>query len=92
MSIVCDKSIWETEMTMLTKTKIALAAVLILGAAGVAQAATTGFAGSNMSSAPQASIGVPRGINPSNSQDLSYRSNSQDLTVPGANNRQDLVR
>jgi hypothetical protein len=37
-------------------------------------------------------VGVPRGVNPSNSQDLTYRANPQDLTVPGASNPQDLVR
>jgi hypothetical protein len=37
-------------------------------------------------------VGVPPGVNPSNSQDLTYRSNPQDLTVPGASNHQDLVR
>src|SRR4051812_47496266 len=37
-------------------------------------------------------VGYPPGVNPSNPQDLTYRSNPQDLTVPGGNNRQDLVR
>src|SRR5262249_26151057 len=37
-------------------------------------------------------IGSPPGVNPSNPQDLTYRSNPQDLTVPGGSNRQDLVR
>lgn len=81
---------------MLTQTKIALAAALVLGAAGVARSSaglgTTGFTGSNMSFAPWASVGVPPGVNPSNTQDMTYRSNSQDLTVPGASNTQDLVR
>jgi hypothetical protein len=36
--------------------------------------------------------GYPPGVNPSNPQDLTYRSNPQDLTVPGAGNPQDLVR
>jgi hypothetical protein len=36
--------------------------------------------------------GYPPGVNPSNPQDLTYRSNPQDLTVPGASNPQDLVR
>jgi hypothetical protein len=36
-------------------------------------------------------VGYPPGFNPSNPQDLTYRSNPQDLiiTVPGGNNRQD---
>jgi hypothetical protein len=37
-------------------------------------------------------VGVPLGVNPSNPQDLTYRSNPQDLLVPGGSNRQDLVR
>jgi hypothetical protein len=37
-------------------------------------------------------IGYAPGVNPSNPQDLTYRSNPQDLTVPGGSNRQDLVR
>ena len=37
-------------------------------------------------------IGYPPGVNPSNSQDLTHRSNSQDLLAPGGNNPQDLVR
>jgi hypothetical protein len=38
------------------------------------------------------SVGYPPGINPSNPQDLTYRSNPQDLSVPGGSNPQDLVR
>jgi len=37
-------------------------------------------------------IGYPPGVNPSNSQDLTHRSNSQDLLAPGGSNSQDLVR
>jgi hypothetical protein len=37
-------------------------------------------------------IGYAPGVNPSNPSDLTYRSNPQDLTAPGASNRQDLVR
>src|SRR5215203_2147651 len=37
-------------------------------------------------------VGYPPGVNPSNPQDLTYRSNPQDLSVPGASNPQDLVR
>jgi hypothetical protein len=32
------------------------------------------------------------GVNPSNSQDLTNRSNPQDLTQPGGSNPQDLKR
>jgi hypothetical protein len=81
---------------MLTQAKIALAAALILGAAGVAQASTgsgtTGPFNPNMSSAPWAAAGWAPGVNPNNSQDMTHRSNPQDLTLPGASNRQDLVR
>jgi hypothetical protein len=37
-------------------------------------------------------IGYGPGVNPSNPQDLRFRSNPQDLTAPGGSNRQDLVR
>jgi hypothetical protein len=46
----------------------------------------------NMPPQPWATVGVPPGVNPSNSQDLTYRSNPQDLTLPGASNSQDLAR
>jgi hypothetical protein len=36
--------------------------------------------------------GYPPGVNPSKPQDLTNRSNPQDLTLPGASNPQDLVR
>jgi hypothetical protein len=36
--------------------------------------------------------GYPPGVNPSNPNDLTNRSNPQDLTLPGASNPQDLVR
>jgi hypothetical protein len=59
---------------MLTQTKVALAAALILSAAGVAQASTgsgtTGPINPNMSSAPWATAGFAPGVNPSNPQDL----------------------
>jgi hypothetical protein len=37
-------------------------------------------------------IGYAPGVNPSNPQDLTHRSNRQDLSAPGGSNRQDLVR
>jgi hypothetical protein len=37
-------------------------------------------------------IGYPPGVNPSNPQDLTHRSNPQDLLAPGGSNPQDLVR
>ena len=36
--------------------------------------------------------GFGPGVNPGNPQDLTNRSNPQNLTLPGANNRQDLAR
>jgi hypothetical protein len=36
--------------------------------------------------------GYPPGVNPSNPQDQTNRGNPQDMTLPGANNPQDLVR
>jgi hypothetical protein len=36
--------------------------------------------------------GYPPGVNPSNPQDLTNRSNPQSLTLPGASNPHDLVR
>jgi hypothetical protein len=81
---------------MLTQTRIALAAALILGAAGVAQASTgsgtTGSINPNTSSAPWAAAGWAPGVNPNNPQDMTNRSNPQDMTLPDASNPQDLVR
>jgi hypothetical protein len=37
-------------------------------------------------------IGYAPGVNPSNPQDLTHRSNPQDLLAPGGYNPQDLVR
>src|SRR6476619_4090498 len=37
-------------------------------------------------------IGYVPGVNPSTPQDLTYRSNPQNLLAPGGNNPQDLVR
>ena len=37
-------------------------------------------------------IGYGPGVNPSNPQDLTHRSNPQDLLAPDGSNRQDLVR
>jgi hypothetical protein len=43
-------------------------------------------------SADAQGIGYPPGVNPSNPQDMTHRSNPQDLLAPGGYNRQDLVR
>jgi len=80
---------------MLTQARIALAAALLLGAAGVVQASTgSGTTGPNpnMSSASWATAGFAPGVNPSNPQDVTNRSNPQDMTLPGASNPQDLKR
>ena len=37
-------------------------------------------------------IGYAPGVNPSNPQDMTHRSNPQDLLAPGGSNPQDLVR
>jgi hypothetical protein len=44
------------------------------------------------STTPAPALGLAPGVNPSNSQDLTNRSNPQDLTKPGGSNRQDLKR
>ena len=95
---------------MLTKTKIALAAavIIIIGAAGAAEASTmaqaftmaqastglgtTGRPGTNTSSPQRPGLGAPSGVNPSNPQDMTNRGNPQDMTVPRARNPQDLAR
>jgi hypothetical protein len=81
---------------MLTQTKIVVAAALILSAAGMALASTgsgtTYSSDPNLSSATWAGAGVAPGVNPNNSQDMTNRSNPQDMTLPGASNPQNLVR
>jgi hypothetical protein len=95
-------------MEMLTETKIALAAVVILSAAGAADASTmdqaftvaqastglgtTGRPGTSTSSPQRPSLGAPSGVNPNNPQDMINRGNPQDMTVPRARNPQDLAR
>ena len=46
----------------------------------------------NPSMAPAPTVGMAPGVNPINSQDLTNRSNPQDLTQPGGSNPQDLKR
>jgi hypothetical protein len=93
---------------MLIENKIALAAAIILGAAGAAEASTmdhaftvaqvstglgtTGRPGTNTSSPQRPSLSAPSGVNPNNSQDMTNRGNPQDMTVPRARNPQDLTR
>src|ERR1700722_7647602 len=47
---------------------------------------------SNPSLSPAPIVGLAPGVNPSNSQDRTNRSNPQDLTRPGGGNPQDLKR
>jgi hypothetical protein len=54
---------------------------------GAALALVAGVAAANAQG-----IGYPPGVNPSNPQDMTHRSNPQDLLAPGGYNRQDLVR
>src|SRR5689334_3537026 len=54
---------------------------------GAALALMAGVAAANAQG-----IGYPPGVNPSNPQDMTHRSNPQDLLAPGGYNRQDLVR
>jgi hypothetical protein len=46
----------------------------------------------NPGMAPPPAAGFAPGVNPSNLQDLTNRSNPQDLTRPGGSNPQDLKR
>jgi hypothetical protein len=95
-------------MEMLTETKIALAAAVIFGAAGAAEASTmdraltvaqastglgtAGRPGTSTSLPQRPSLGAPSGVNPNNAQDMTNRGNPQDMTVPRARNPQDLAR
>ena len=78
-----------------------IAIFLLSSGLALAQGARSGTgpsAGSSTTSPPNSSIvpppavGLAPGVNPSNSQDLSNRSNAQDLTRPGGSNPQDLKR
>jgi hypothetical protein len=46
----------------------------------------------NTASPPRTTIGVGPDVNPANPQDLTNRSNPQDMTLPDASNPQDLMR
>ena len=78
-----------------------MAILLLSGGLALAQGTRDGtgpFTGSsatspsNPSLSPPPTVGLAPGVNPSNSQDLTNRSNPQDLTRPGASNPQDLKR
>jgi hypothetical protein len=79
----------------------AMAILLLSGGLALAQGTRGGMGPSTGSSttsppnpgmAPAPTVGLPPSVNPGNSQDLTNRSNPQDLTRPGASNPQDLKR
>ncbi len=84
----------------LTMKRICATAAFVLLSGGLALAQTTpntggvtpNTGGVANPSAPRTTVGQPPTVNPSNPQDLSTRSNPQDLTKPGASNPQDLTR
>jgi hypothetical protein len=74
---------------------------LLIGSSFALAQSTSGGAGAGPSASPAPSpiapaapaaqpgtVGQAPGVNPSNPQDLSNRSNPQDMTKPGANNPQ----
>jgi hypothetical protein len=71
-----------------------IAILLLSGGLALAQGigGATGRTNQNTASPPWATAGIPPGGNPANPQDLTNRSNPQDMTLPGASNPQDLVR
>jgi hypothetical protein len=78
-----------------------MAILLLSGGLALAQGTRGGMGpstGSSMTSplnpglAPAPNLGLAPGATPGNSQDLTNRSNPQDLTRPGASNPQDLKR
>jgi hypothetical protein len=62
------------------------------GLALLAGVVLTGVTLTGVVAADAQGIGYAPGVNPSNPQDLRFRSNPQDLLAPGGYNRQDLVR
>jgi hypothetical protein len=78
-----------------------MAILLLSSGLALAQGTRSGMGpspGSSMTSPPNLSMGPPPalglapGVNPSNSKDLTNRSNPQDLTRPGGSNPQNLRR
>jgi hypothetical protein len=67
-----------------------IAILLLSGGLALAQGigGTTGRTNQNTASPPRTTVGVPSGYNPANPQDLTNRSNPQDMTLPGAFNPQ----
>jgi hypothetical protein len=71
-----------------------IAILLLSGGLALAQGVggAIGRGNQNMSLAPRAAVGMLRDVNPANPQDLTNRSNPQNMTLPGASNPQDLIR
>jgi hypothetical protein len=68
--------------------------LLLSGGLALAQGigGSTGRTSQGMTSSRGTSIGALSGVNPANPQDLTNRSNPQDMTLPGASNPQNLIR
>jgi hypothetical protein len=84
------KRLFATMAIFLVSSGLALAQGTPGGTAPSAGSSTTSPRNPSMAPAPTA--GMAPGVNPSNSQDLTNRSNPQDLTQPGGSNPQDLKR
>jgi hypothetical protein len=71
-----------------------IAILLLSGGFALAQGigGATGRTNQNTAAPPWTTAGMPPGVNPANPQDLTNRSNPQDMILPGASNPQDLIR
>lgn len=71
-----------------------MAILLLSGGLALAQGidGATGRTNQNTASLLSTTAGVPPGVNPANPQDLTNRSNPQDMTLPTASNPQNLIR
>jgi hypothetical protein len=70
-----------------------IAILLLSGGLALAQGiAATGRTNQDTASPARATAGVSSGVNPANPQDLTNRSNPQNMTLPGASNPQNLIR
>ncbi len=77
--------------------KLSFALAILLASSSALMAQTTNFGtprfGTPSFGTPRPFVGGPSVVaHPANSSDLIGRSNPQDLTRPGANNSQDLLR
>jgi hypothetical protein len=73
---------------------LTIAILFLSGSLALAQGVggAAGRNNQNTASPPGTTTGVPPGVNPANAQDLTSRSNPQDMTLPRAGNPQDLIR